>query len=82
MTSEQQFLVLAFVANVVALLHEEGHSRACAEHSVQAAVACLFGIIWQIPPDNPDETDSDYVASVIHVALDKFYGKENAHVVC
>ena len=86
MTPDQRSQLLALAANMAGLLHSEGHSRACTEIALQAVISCLFGIIWQIPPDNPGETDSDFAGAVIYIVLDKFYGKAKeevkAHVVC
>ncbi len=74
LSDQQQQLVVAFIANLVALLHEDGHSRECVQDSAKAGVACLFEV-WDIDPDSYDaDKISDFVGGVIVAVLTKFYG--------
>ncbi len=81
MTPDQQRIFMAFIANMVDLLHQVGHSRACAEEAAQAASACLLPIVFGLS-DTSNETTSDIVVLGIRLILDKFYGKEAVKNVC
>jgi hypothetical protein len=75
MSKEQQEQLLEFIGNFVACLNEDGYSRECALDGAKAAVACLFGVVWDLKPDNvPADEIAAFVAAVIEAALTKFYG--------
>lgn len=75
MLNEQQEQLIDFIGNLVALMHRDGHSRECAYAAVRGAVACLFGVIWDVKPDGRDaDAIAEFVSTVIEAALTKFYG--------
>ena len=87
MTPDQRLTFIAFIGNMLNLLHDSGHSRACAEDAALCATACLCSVIFGFKPENDiDDEITDFTRLTIQTALNMFYGKAKeevkAHVVC
>lgn len=72
----QQDAYIAFVANFVKQLHQAGIERATAERVSSLAAATMLGAVLHILPSD-DRRQDDWAATVITVALTKFYGAKN-----
>ena len=69
MTPEQRLTFVAFISNMLSLLHETGHSRVCAEDAALCATACLCSVIFGFKPGNDtDDEITDFTRLTIQKA--------------
>ena len=75
MITEQREALIAFVANFVVILRNEGCSRGLAETAMSAAIASLLGAVWHLSPTGPvaDEI-TDFTQALQSATIKRFYG--------
>ncbi len=77
MTQEQQEQFLAFIANMIYYLHEEGMDYEHTKMAVDMAASCLLAVLFHIKPDCDDITEL-FIVGVINAALHHSYPSTQA----
>ena len=72
MNEEQQAGYIAFIANFVALLHEEHIEARQALQLAGMAASALLGAVLHVDPQ--DETAKTFAIAVVSASIKKFYG--------